>query len=177
MTYYKFNKEFRFAGVLFILILVGSSADLQARQFRQFIPVATPEAATANLPRGAVPVTQVTQLDRGQVETMLRMVLEKWNKSDMAGTLAEEFYDSSRLMDAMDTIVPRDAKLRLESIQGIQTLQQYIVPGSDGERGEMVSIVSATARTQLEFEKPGAGFVKRPGTNEFILEISTATPP
>ena len=177
MTHSNFSKKFKLAGILIILLVIGHIATLQARQFRQIIPIVSPQAPTSNLPVGAVPVNQVTQLDRGLVESSLRKVLDQWNKAGMAETLTKEFYDSSRLMDAMDTIVPRDAKLRLQSIQGIQTLQQYVVPGSDGERGEMVSVVSATARTQLEFEQPGTGFIKRPGINEFILEISTAAPP
>ena len=73
--------------------------------------------------------------------------------------------------------VPRDAKLRIQSVQGIQTLQQYIKPGSGTSRGELVSIVSATVRTQLEFNSSTAGFVSRTGTNEFLLEITTAAPP
>ena len=177
MTHYKFNKNLKIAGLLIILLIIGNIASSQARQFRQIIPIVSPKAPTANLPVGAVPVNQVKQLDRGQVESSLRKVLDQWNRAGMAETLTKEFYDNSRLMDAMDTIVPRDAKLRLQSIQGIQTLQQYMVPSSDGERGEMVSVVSATARTQLEFEQPGVGFIRRPGINEFILEISTAAPP
>ena len=107
---------------------------------------------------------------------MLRGVLGKWNKPGMSETLAQEFYDSRRLLDAMDTIVPRDATLKLQSIQGIQTLQQYLVPAADSGQNEIVSIVSVTARTQVEFEKPGTGFVRLPGVNEYVLKITTAAP-
>lgn len=157
--------------VVFFTVIVN---DLQARQFRLMIPIATP--AESNLPKGAVPVKQVKPLNRGAVESMLRGVLDKWNKPGMSETLAQEFYDSSRLMDAMDTIVPRDATLKLQSIQGIQTLQQYLVQGTNGGQNNLVSIVSVTARTQVEFEKPGAGFVRLPGVNEYILKITTTAP-
>jgi hypothetical protein len=157
--------------LLFSLLLVAGDGS-QARQFRQIIPIATLESPSAQLPDGAIQVDQVTPLERGEVEPLLRKVLEEWNASGMAGTLAEEFYDSSRLIDAMDTIVPRDAKLRLQSIQGIQTVQQYILPEQEDGRDKMISIVSATARTQVEFERPGAGFVRLPGINEFILKVT-----
>lgn len=159
--------------VVFFTVIVS---DTQARQFRQMVPITTPELAGSNLPEGALPVKQVKPLDRGAVESMLGEVLNKWNKPGMSETLAQEFYDSSRLMDAMNTIVPRDATLKLQSIQGIQTLQQYLVPGTDGGQNDMISIVSVTARTQVEFEKPGAGFVRLPGVNEYILKITTTAP-
>ena len=94
----------------------------------------------------------------------------------MAETLSEQFYDKSRLLDVVQTGVPRDATLKIQSIQGIQTYQQYIVPSSDGGRGEMVSIVSVTVRTQVEFNSP-TGFTRLPGINEFILEVTQAAPP
>lgn len=165
------------AGIVFLAFMLTGTADrLQARQFRQMVPIATPGVTEANLPKGAVPVKQVKPLDRAAVESMLRGVLGKWNTPAMRETLAQEFYDSSRLMDAMDTIVPRDATLKLQSIQGIQTLQQYLVPGANGGSTEMVSIVSVTARTQVEFDKPGSGFVRLPGVNEYVLKITTAAP-
>lgn len=163
--------------ILLLSLMLASGSSLRARQFRQLVPIATPEVPAANLPEGAVPVDRVMQLDRDQVEPLLRQVLEKWNAPGMTETLAKEFFDSSRLMDAMGVIVPRDATLRLQSVQGIQTLQQYIMPNPDEGRDEMISIVSATARTQVEFNQPGAGFVRLPGVNEFILKVTSAAPP
>ena len=93
----------------------------------------------------------------------------------MESILADSFYDKSRLLDVMDTQVPRDARLSIQSIQGIQTLQQYRVPDAGG-RDSLVSIVSATVRTQLEFNSTN-GFVRLPGTNEFLLKVKTAAAP
>jgi len=172
------NKLLYISKIIMVFCLaLASGSSLQARQFRQLVPIATPEAPAANLPAGAIPVERVVQLDRDQVEPLLREVLEQWNAPGMTEMLAEEFFDSSRLMDAMGIIVPRDATLRLQSVQGIQTLQQYIMPNMDEDRDEMISIVSATARTQVEFNTPGAGFVRLPGVNEFILKVTSAAPP
>ena len=158
--------------------LAGSLGSLQARQFRQMTPIAglQLQADSANLPANARPVTRLQPVARADVEPMVRQVVEGWNSADMGAMLAESFYDKSRLLDVMDTLVPRDASLTIQSIQGIQTLQQYKVPDAGGGRGNLVSIVSATVRTQLEFNGP-AGFVRLPGTNEFILKITTAAAP
>ena len=163
--------------ILSVALLAVLVYPIHARQFRQIAPIATPDTPAVKLPQGAIPVDVDEQLGREEVEKMLRKVLDQWNSSGMSNTLAEEFYDSSRLNDAMDSIVPRDAKLRLQSVQGLQTVQKYKMPDSSGGRGETVSIVSVTARTQLEFEQPGAGFRRLPGTNEFILKVRTAAPP
>lgn len=160
--------------VLFVclLILVGSPS--QARQFRLLTPIASAETQGANLPEGAVPVQQAQPLSRSDVEPLIRDVIEKWNTGGMSATLSDQFYDKSRLLDVIDTGVPRDAKLRIQSIQGIQTLQQYQMP-AENDRKNLISIVSATARTQLEFNT-SAGFQRRIGTNEFILKITQPAP-
>ncbi len=162
--------------ILFIGLSAMSVGISQARQFRILTPIASPGQATTTLPEGAIQAEDVKPLSRKEVEPMVRKVIEQWNTSGMASTLSDQFYDKSRLMDVMDTGVPRDAKLRVQSIQGIQTLQQYIKPGTGEQRGEIVSIVSATVQTQLEFNSAG-GFTRLPGTNEFILEITQAAPP
>lgn len=163
--------------VLFVCLLSMAGSQSQARQFRILAPISTPSEQTANLPKGAILIEHPQPLSRGDVAPLLQQVIEKWNSSEMASTLSDQFYDKSRLLDVMNTGVPREAKLRIQSIQGIQTLQQYIVPNPADGRGEQVSIVSATVRTQLEFNSPMAGFVSLPGTNEFILQITTAAPP
>ncbi len=170
----KLNTISRLFFFLCLLALFGNPS--QARQFRLLTPIASPTEPTANVPKGAIPVEDAQPLSREDVEPMVRKVIEQWNTSGMADTLSEQFYDKSRLLDVVDTGVPRDAKLRVQSIQGIQTLQQYIMPGAGTARGEMVSIVSATVQTQLEFNSSG-GFTRLPGTNEFILEVTQAAPP
>lgn len=162
---------------LILIVFMSVQPGSQARQFRSLIPIATPSQVSTRMPEGGIPVQQVRQMDRGMVESAVRQVVEKWNTPDMSRVLADEFYDSSRLLDNMDTLVPRNATVRLQSLQGIQTLQQYVVPGEGGGGDKVVSIVSATALTQVEFEQPGGGFVRLPGTNEYILKITTMESP
>jgi hypothetical protein len=154
--------------------LLAAPAD--ARQFRGFAPIAEPESRAAAMPPAAR-ATTTRALPRDTVEHAVREVIASWNTAQMDEFLAAEFNDRTRLLDALDTRAPRDASLRVQSVQGIQTLQQVEVPGADGARGQIVSLVSATVRTQLEFTSAQGALVRRPGVNEFILKISIPAPP
>ncbi|GJM04253.1 MAG: hypothetical protein DHS20C09_02440 [marine bacterium B5-7] len=170
-----FNTRFLLWILFSILILSLPTQAHQGHQFRSLNPIASDKNDKQNLPDGAIPLQETQALSRSEVEPLVRDIVSKWNTGDMAATLSDQFYDKSRLLDVMDTGVPRDAKLRIQSIQSIQTLQQYQMP-AENNRSNLVSIVSATARTQLEFNN-SSGFQKRIGTNEFILKITRPVPP
>ncbi|MCG8324532.1 MAG: hypothetical protein MI673_03370 [Thiotrichales bacterium] len=159
-----------FIRVVFCLLIV--SGTVQAHQFRSLQPIASPTDQQQAVDDHGLNVEQIEPIERGVVENMVSDIISKWNTPEMAGTLADTFFDKDRLLDSVDNIVPRDAKLRLQSIRGVQTVQQYIEPGQAGERGQRVSIVSVTVQTQLEFNDPTQGFVRRSGTNELILKVS-----
>jgi hypothetical protein len=159
------------AGLILLLHLIVSGS-VDSRQFRQIIPIAGPQRVDAVLPDGAVQLATPTPVPREQVQQAIEQVVSNWNTNDLEQVLGEEFFDKSRLTDAINVQVPRDATLRVQAIQGVQTLQQYQLPESAESPGATVSIVSATVRTQLEFNDPQAGFVRRPGVNEFILKIT-----
>jgi hypothetical protein len=109
---------------------------------------------------------------REQVEPAVRELLQSWNTAGLANKLAQQFTDSQRLLDTLHVQAPRDASLRLQSIQGVQTISQYLLQDSTTGGQNRVSIVSVTIRTQLEFNSPTAGFVRRAGLNEYILRIT-----
>ncbi|HRA23932.1 MAG TPA: hypothetical protein PLK52_10245, partial [Usitatibacteraceae bacterium] len=76
------------------------------------------------------------------------------------------FQRRAELADAMQAKVPRDASLRVTAIQGWQVLDQWRLGGA------LVSRVSVTVRTQVEFSD-AAGFQARDGTNEWVMTIRT----
>ena len=158
------------SGLIVLLVLLAVTLNaVEARQFRQLRAIPTPNKTTMALPDGAVPMEDTADLDRDQVKAAVNHVLSTWNTGNMESALSDQFHDKSRLTDAVDIIVPRDATLRLQSVQGVQTLQQYMMPSDEGN--SIVSIVSATVRTQLEYNDPAAGLVRRQGVNEFILKV------
>ncbi|NKB37316.1 MAG: hypothetical protein GKR93_09120 [Gammaproteobacteria bacterium] len=150
--------------------LVLSFSNVMDSEARQLRTISAPAKIKMKLPDGAIPVDEARDLDRRQISAAVEQVVSLWNQGDTASTLSERFFDKSRLSDAIDSLVPRDATLRIQSVQGVRTLEQYLLPSSKGNR--LVSVVSATVRTQLEFNDPSTGFVQRQGVNEFILQIS-----
>ncbi len=66
---------------------------------------------------------------------------------------------------------PKDARLTIQGVRGVQTLSQYVVPGKGGA-AKRVSTVSAVVAAQIEFTDPVAGVQRRRGTAEYTLEIT-----
>lgn len=164
-----------FSASLVALALLPALA--QARQFRSVQPIATPAATAMTAAPAAVAAPQsepqTEPQSREQLEPLVRKALESWNTPEFARQLSPTFYDRERLADSMGTVVPRDAVLRVQSIQGVQTLQQSTEPDPDFPgRTRLVTLVSVTARTQIEYHDPAAGFVKLPGVNEYILRVT-----
>jgi hypothetical protein len=157
-----------FLHLALVLVFTGVA---EARQFRYNAPIATPEDQQASLPNDAVAIAYPRAIPRSEVETEIRKLLAKWNTPQMSETLSEQFYDKDRLIDAIGTKVPKDAVMRVQSIQAIQTLQQYHSPASYGVAGKEVTLVSAIVKTQIEFNG-STGLVKLPSTSEFTLEVT-----
>ena len=152
--------------VIVALVAVSVTDTVQARQFRSIRPLATPEKMAPN----AVPTKRFRRLKASVVRAAVRQIAHAWNTGQLSPMLSrEKFYNRSRLLDALSIVVPNDAKLRVVSVGGVTTLQQYSEP-INGRRRQ-VNIVSAIVNTQLEFHDPNNGFVKIPGRNEFVLEI------
>jgi len=154
--------------VLTALVAAGVVAPTEAREFRALKPV----DAAAQLPEGAQPVEQFEPVAQEIVHKAVEQLMSSWATPEMQDYLSKDFYDKQRLEDVIDTLVPRDAQIRILSIQGIQTLQQYeeAVPG-DPAASQRVSRVSVTVRTQLEFNDSNGMLVIQPGTTEYILKF------
>ncbi len=147
--------------------IVGLLPDTGATQeMRAINPIPTP----APLPPGTTRVASPQPLDPGGVRVNVEQFMSKWNDGDLGGMIAENFYEKSRFEDAMLTNVPRDARVKVQGIGGVQTMQQVVVDDPAGGRVR-VTTGSAMVRTQIEFNDPKQGFVKVPGTNEVIFEI------
>ncbi len=158
---------------IMVIATLWLAATSQAGQFRSFTAIPAPDGAgESKLPRGAEPVADVVPVPRAEVEKQLRRVIESWNQPSMSDHLAEEFYDRTRLLDNMNAKVPRDATLEFQALESVRTLQQYRIPRSQTQQPKRVSIVSATARTQIQYTSPETGFEALPGINEFILRIT-----
>lgn len=148
------------------LLLGATSAPAQDAS-RPFNPIARP-AARAPLPGGAVRVSPPRPVSRERVERAVAILIQAWNDRRLDTVLAPNYQRRDELRDALETKVPRDAKLRVVAIQGWQVLDQYV------KEGRIHTQLSVTVRTQLENNDPSAGYVVRDGTNEYVITLSEA---
>jgi hypothetical protein len=136
-----------------------------AQEGRAFNPIARPAARPA-LPDGAVRMSPPIPVTREQVARAVNRVAEAWGNRQLDQLLSPQFRDREKLVDAIETRVPRDASLRVTAIQGWQVLDQY------RKDGALVSRVSVTVRTQVEFNDAATGFQARDGTNEYVMTLT-----
>lgn len=144
-------------GLAFILLATPA----MAQEFRSMKRI----AAKGKAPEGATAVASVKPVPRAVIEQGMREIMAAWNKGDTEKYLADNFYDKRRLDDTIGTNMPRDAKVTIQGIQGQQTLEQY------QKEGEIISRVSVTVRTTIEYNDPITGFQSYPGTTEYILSV------
>lgn len=154
--------------------LFAAAMPASAQEARQLNRIATPQAAP-KLPPGARAVAAVRPVPAAPVEAAVQQIAASWNTARLEPLLADNFYDKTRLLDTLNAKVPRDAKLRVLAIQGMQTLNQYLQKNPAGSE-DRVSRVSVTVRTQLEFNDPQTGLQRLDGTNEFILLVMEPAP-
>jgi hypothetical protein len=153
--------------------LIATSAAF-AQEVRQLDRIPTPDAAMT-LPPGARAVVSLRPVPAALVEAAVKRLAASWNTPALGARLAPNFYGREQLLDTLQARVPRDAVLRVLGVQGVQTLEQY-VQADDSGQAMLVSRVSATVRTQVEFDDPAAGFQRREGTNEIVLLVKEPAP-
>jgi len=126
--------------------------------------------------RGGAAVRQpgIKPVSRTLAARAVGKVIAAWNENNVNSVLGDEFFDKSRLSDAMNAKVPRDARLSVLAIQDVQTLGQKTADSPSGRL--LVSTVSVTAKTQLTFNDPANGYQRREGVNEYIIRIKQRAP-
>ncbi|MFK7977680.1 MAG: hypothetical protein AB8C02_16210 [Halioglobus sp.] len=159
-------------GLSCLVFFLAAVTPTQAREFRSFNPV----SAAVELPQGAKPVENLKPVAPELVQKAVAQLMASWATPEMQAYLSKDFYDKDRLEDVIDTLVPRDAKVRILSVQGIQTLQQHeeAVPGDPAAK-QRVSRVSVVVRTALEYNDSDGVLVQLPGTTEYILSFREMT--
>jgi len=163
--------------LVFSFLLAARSAGAQGFRFIQ--PIAVPDAQLRQAIeqgqrlRGAA-APGLRQVPREVVEEAVKKIYAAYNTPEFRQYLSERFYDAERLVEAVNQKVPREAKLRLISINSAQTVSQQ--PAKD-EQGREVSEsqVLVVVRAQMEFTN-AQGFQRREGESELLLQFRE-TPP
>jgi hypothetical protein len=152
------------------LVAAGVATDAPARGFRSFDAIATPSA----LPEGATRPERLHPVDPELVRQGVRRIIAAWNRGQLDRYLADDFQDRSQLLDSFAVDLPKDLRIRILNIRGIQTLDQWIKKGDDGDW--QVSRVNALVRTQIEFNSVKTGFQRLEGDNEYTIEVRERLP-
>lgn len=118
------------------------------------------------------PAETVIPIKKNKVKKLMRKLARSWNSSDLASYLSNEFIDKNRLLDTIRESVPRDGKLRILSVRGVEILKQFIKPASEDTEGYRFSLVNAKVKTQVEYNDANQGRVKsKADTQEYLLFI------
>lgn len=141
-----------------------------AQESRSFNPIARPgDASAAAAPAAGVPPAPAALRER--VTRTVAALAAAWNTPDLEKMLSPTFHDRQRLLDAIATQVPRDARLRVVGVQAIQVLGTSKRRTRDGRGEETVTRVSVTLQTQIEFNDPVRGFQRIEGVNEAVFSF------
>lgn len=145
-----------------ILLTIAVSVSVMcASEFRQFWPIPTMKLHQQN-----VSLQQYKAPSEEGIAKALKVLFANYQSPSIVGKfLSDDFYDKERLLQNLTYKVPRDARVRITSLRDFQILDQH----QEGDR--VVSRVSVTATTQIEFNDPQKGFRKIEGENEYILEV------
>ena len=150
--------------LLVLLITTGVGAG----EFRHKQAIPTPQTT----PSGGQGEPVIHPVDRALVEAAVETVFAKYNTPEFRQVLSKDFFNATRLGDAIAEKVPRDAKLRVLAVQNIQMFEKRRVLSPSGDPAFFTSIVSVTVIAQMEFTNTVTGqFVRREGVNELILRI------
>jgi hypothetical protein len=154
------------------LTIVGGLA--QAQTFRAIQPIAVPDAQT----RDAILTGQqlrgpsipgLRQVPRELVENSVRKIYSAYNTPEFRQYLSERFYDPDRFVDAVGQNVPREARLRIISINSANTVAQQLVKDEQG-RDVSESLVMVVVKAQMEFTTT-QDFQRREGESEIVLRF------
>ena len=153
-----------------ILIALWGSV-VFAQEFRTLRPIPRPPVEEPRADGESKVSGKFIPVDRRELDKTIRELVAKWNTPEFESVLAETLFDRTRVEDTMRTNVLRHARLRVLSVQGVQILNQQVVPDPSGLPIQtVVSTVSATVRAQAEFNDPSMGFQRQEGVNELILQ-------
>ncbi len=159
--------KWRDATILLCFLVTAGSAG--ASEFRSLRPILTPSMAASGGAGAAMPGRVIRPVSRAVAGKVAEKIIAAWNGNNIDSVLADQFFDKSRLSDAMNTKVPRDARLEVLAIQDVQTLGQKVTTGPGGR--QLVSTVSITLKTQVTFNDPANGYQRLQGVNEYIVRI------
>lgn len=146
-------------------------------EFRSFSPIPTPgeEAPSADPSAdGYQPVSGVQQLSPALTDKVVRDLFDAWNTPEMGSRLSGSLANRSRILDAVQTGVPRGVSLHVLGIQNPRVVEQYVRPHPAGD-GSYQLLSKLSVRVYCEAAANTAAtkrFRRNEGTSEYLIQIT-----
>jgi hypothetical protein len=153
----------RVLGILFVALLAPAG---NAQQMRAFQEIRSPFSFSS---KDSLPLSLQVPMDPSEMNEITDSLVKAWDSRQLKDKLSEQFQQGSRLQEALQLKVPRDARLQIEAIRNVYTLDQKIEENNGVK--ERVSTVTATLSTRILSNDPTRGFTAIPGTTEVVLRV------
>ncbi len=161
-----------------LAMLLTVSAGEAGQEFRGFDAIPTPisqeQKESGIAKQGFEPLTSRADLSPALVEKVVTDLFDSWNTSDLNSRLSGSFPNRSRIMDAIQTGVPRQVRLRVLSIQNPRILKQYVRSHPSGD-GSVQLLSEVSVRVYVEAVANTAitkRFQRLEGTSEYLIQVT-----
>ena len=117
----------KMTALLLVIAALFAAGAVSAQTFRFIQPILVPDAPLREaIVRGeqlrGMAIPGLRQVPREVIEDAVRKIYAAYNTPEFRQYLSERFYDPDRLADAIVEKVPREARLRLLSINSATTV-------------------------------------------------------
>lgn len=149
-----------------------------SQEFRGFDPIPTPKAEKQQQvdlsAEGYQPFETAQNLPPVLVEKVVYDLFGSWNSYKLNSKLTKNFPNKSRIMDAIQTGVPRHVKLQVLAIQNPRIIRQYIRPHPSGDGTyQLLSKVSVRVTSQVAASTSfSRKFQRVEGTSEYLINVT-----
>ena len=175
----------RFGWILFFCLIFSAfaalnlpSAGLAGQEFRSFEAIPKPSDAQAKETHlekeGFQIVDQINPLSSEVAEKAVNEIFAAWNTPALASKLADTLPNRMRLLEAIQSGVPRHMKLKVLAIQNPRTVKQYIRPHPSGD-GTYQVVSKLSVRVRCEIAASGVAFrdfQRLEGTSEYVISVT-----
>ena len=165
--------------VLAVLMVSGLPSDgLAGQEFRSFESIPTPRDAKQKEidleKEGFQVVDQINPLPSEVVEKTVNDIFSAWNTPALASKLADTLPNKMRLLEAIQSGVPRHMKLKVLAVQNPRTVKQYTRPHPSGD-GTYQVVSKLSVRVRCEIAASGVAFrdfQRLEGTSEYMISVT-----
>ncbi|MES9881087.1 MAG: hypothetical protein ABW185_09420 [Sedimenticola sp.] len=155
--------------ILWLTLLLIFSAASSAGQFRQILPIVTPEQMGDEERLNLLRYSLLPIFDRNNITEAVHQIAVAWGTGELGDWLSNNFLNRQRLLSTLTLDLPRDARIRILGIRGQRVTAQQVRPSDEGILRTTFAI--ALVQTQIEFTDPSQGFQRLTADVELALQF------